>query len=209
VNVTGTPVLDQADTSDSLFAHAQVRQKYFAGYPEDLATVQRLSNDYWANSVLHVESLLRADQGKGCSFNIATAVFDSTKNPTIRTNILMVMKIATSSATEHKAFRAARPLPPRLEIVGQHIAGLAGNALITFAPKYCLKSTWPWRLAAQWDWTDRIPGQGRSEPFIDECIGARESPVCGSAGQGPQPRLQEAACLALRNLRRLVSLLEG
>lgn len=103
-NVTGAPILDKADTSDSLFAHTQAQEQYFSKHPDDLRIVERLSSDYWANTVNGVEQLLRTDGGRGSSFNIAMAVFDRTKDPTIRTNILLFMRVGTPSPAEHKAF---------------------------------------------------------------------------------------------------------
>lgn len=102
--VIGSPILDKADTSDSLFSHALSQHQYFSDHPDDLEMTQRLSGDYWANTVLQVERLLQQDQGNGSGMKIARAVFDNSKDPSVRTNVLLFMNIVIDNSNEHKAF---------------------------------------------------------------------------------------------------------
>jgi hypothetical protein len=107
VNVTweiGNPVLDGADTSDSLFTHQLEQQNYFRDHPDDLALVERLSTDYWANAIVRVDDLLQSAPDKARAARISHAVFARHKDPSVRTNILLFMRSASGSASEHKHF---------------------------------------------------------------------------------------------------------
>lgn len=107
VNVTweiGNPVLDGADTSDSLFSHELEQQKYFREHPDDLALVERLSTDYWANAISHVADLLQSARGGNRAAMIAHAVFAKHKNGSVRTNILLLMRSIAASSSEHRSF---------------------------------------------------------------------------------------------------------
>jgi hypothetical protein len=100
----GAPILKGADTSNSLFAHELSQHQYFDDHPDDLDVAQRLSADYWANTVLEVERLLQQDGGKGSGMKIARAVFDSSKDASVRTNVLLFMNIVIDNSNEHKEF---------------------------------------------------------------------------------------------------------
>lgn len=100
----GDPILERADTSDSLFTHALVQQKFFDENPDHLEVVERISGEYWANAVLQVERFLQRDKGDGSGMRIASAVFDRSRDPTVRSNILLFMKITTENSAQHKAF---------------------------------------------------------------------------------------------------------
>lgn len=107
VNVTwelGDPILDNADTSESLFTHELEQQKYFQQHPDDLALVERLSTDYWANAIVTVDNLLHSRGDKTRSAMIAFAVFAKHKDPSARTNILLVMRSVLENSNAHKNF---------------------------------------------------------------------------------------------------------
>lgn len=107
VNVTwemGDPVLDGADTSDSLFTHELEQQNYFRDHPDDLALVERLSTDYWANAIVRVDDLLQSAREKSRATRISHAVFAKHRDQSVRTNILLLMRSASTSASEHKHF---------------------------------------------------------------------------------------------------------
>jgi Pentapeptide repeats (8 copies) len=100
----GEPILKGADTSNSLFSHELSQHQYFDDHPDDLDVAQRLSADYWANTVLEVERLLQKDRGKGSGMKIARAVFDNSKDASVRTNVLLFMNIVIDNSNEHKEF---------------------------------------------------------------------------------------------------------
>lgn len=100
----GAPILKDADTTSSLFAHDLSQHEFFVEHPDDLDVAQRLSADYWANTVLGVERLLQKDGGKGSGMKIARAVFDSSKDASVRTNVLLFMNIVIDNSNEHKEF---------------------------------------------------------------------------------------------------------
>jgi hypothetical protein len=104
INVVGSPVLVGAETKDSLFEYQLQQEAFFKENPDLEDTVERVSSDYWANAVLRVESLLQGYRDLGAGMKIVSAIFDKTKDPTIRTNILLFMKISSESSTEHKIF---------------------------------------------------------------------------------------------------------
>ncbi len=100
----GDPILEDADTADSLFSYAISQRDYFNDNPDEFDFVDRLAADYWANSVLAVERLLQGKGKRESAIKIATAVFDRTGEATVRTNILLFLRIATDSSVDHKAF---------------------------------------------------------------------------------------------------------
>ncbi|NPV19376.1 pentapeptide repeat-containing protein [Bradyrhizobium aeschynomenes] len=100
----GDPILDNADTSDSLFTHELEQHKYFREHPSDLALVNRLSTDYWANTIIRIDDLLRSTGDKSRSATIARAVFGKHKDPSARSNILLFMRSAVQNSEAHKNF---------------------------------------------------------------------------------------------------------
>lgn len=99
---TGDPVLDGADTSDSLFTHELQQQLYFREHPDDMSLVRRLSTDYWANTIAVVDDLLQSKNDPIRSARISHAVFAAHKDNSVRTNILYLMR--SKSASDHKHF---------------------------------------------------------------------------------------------------------
>lgn len=103
VNVTGKPVLEGADVSDSLFEYQVGQERYFADNPDDRETVDRIAAEYWANAILSVERLIQS-RADGSGTKIAAAIFDKTKDSTVRTNILLFMRLSSESSQDHKSF---------------------------------------------------------------------------------------------------------
>lgn len=95
-----------ADVSNSVFAYPLAKQRFFSEYPEHAERVERLKNEHWANAILTVEAMLRADvkTRSGVALKIARAVFDETKSLTVRSEILLYMGLGTETKEEHKAF---------------------------------------------------------------------------------------------------------
>jgi hypothetical protein len=95
-----------ADVSNSVFAYSLAKQKFFSEHPEHAERVERLKNEHWANAILMVEAMLRADvkTRSGDALKIARAVFDETKSLTVRSEILLYMGLGTETKEEHKAF---------------------------------------------------------------------------------------------------------
>lgn len=107
VNVTwevDDPIFDGADTSDSMFSHRLVQEKYFREHPDDSDLVDRLSAEYWANVIVQVDDLLQAEKDRDRAEKIAAAIFDKHKDPTVRMNILLFMRITTENSQDHKDF---------------------------------------------------------------------------------------------------------
>jgi hypothetical protein len=99
-----TTELAGADARGSLFSYSLAKASYFDTHPEELETVQRLARENWTHAILGVEKLLRQDGGHGSALKIAQALFDQTRSTVVRSNILAFMRLASPSATEHKAF---------------------------------------------------------------------------------------------------------
>jgi hypothetical protein len=95
-----------ADVSNSVFAYPLAKQKFFSENPEHVERVERLKNEHWANAILMVEAMLRADikTRTGDALKIARAVFDETTSLTVRSEILLYMGLGTETKEEHKAF---------------------------------------------------------------------------------------------------------
>jgi hypothetical protein len=87
-----------------LFAHEIRQNQFFQAFPEHYETAQRIAGDYWPNAILNVEQLLRETVSKDASIRIAYAVFERTKDATVRTNLLLFMNLAIQNASEHKEF---------------------------------------------------------------------------------------------------------
>ncbi len=101
-----TTNFQDADVSNSVFAYSLAKQKFFSEHPEHAERVERLKNEHWANAILMVEAMLRADikTRSGEALKIARAVFDETKSLTVRSEILLYMGLGTETKEEHKAF---------------------------------------------------------------------------------------------------------
>ncbi|MBR1200019.1 pentapeptide repeat-containing protein [Bradyrhizobium sp. AUGA SZCCT0158] len=99
-----TTKLFDAETADSLFAYAIQRQDYFRSNVEQAERVERLATDYWANTIITIATMLESEKDKAASLQIAKAVFEDTKNSTVRFSILMHMGAVTDSREEQKAF---------------------------------------------------------------------------------------------------------
>ncbi len=101
-----TTNFQDADVSNSVFAYSLAKQKFFSEHPEHAERVERLKNEHWANAILMVEAMLRADvkTRSGAALKIARAVFDETKSLTVRSEILLYMGLGTETKEEHKAF---------------------------------------------------------------------------------------------------------
>jgi hypothetical protein len=69
-----------------------------------LAVVERLSTDYWANTIVRIDDLPPSAGDKSRSAMIAYAVFAKHKNPTARSNILLFMSSALENSDAHKTF---------------------------------------------------------------------------------------------------------
>jgi uncharacterized protein YjbI with pentapeptide repeats len=95
-----------ADVSNSVFAYPLTKQKFFSENPEHAERVERLKNEHWANAILMVEAMLRADvkTRSGDALKIARAVFDETRSLTVRSEILLYMGLGVETKEEHKAF---------------------------------------------------------------------------------------------------------
>jgi hypothetical protein len=95
-----------ADVSNSVFSYPLAKQKFFSENPENAERVERLKNEHWANAILMVEAMLRADvkTRSGDALKIARAVFDETKSLTVRSEILLYMGLGAETKEEHKAF---------------------------------------------------------------------------------------------------------
>ncbi|NEW88772.1 hypothetical protein DU475_16085 [Rhodopseudomonas sp. WA056] len=105
VNLTwevGDPVLDGADTSDSLFTHQLQQQRYFRDHPDDLALVKRLSTDYWANTITRIDDLIQSRNNPVRATKISHAVFAAHKDNSVRTHILFLIR--STSASDSKYF---------------------------------------------------------------------------------------------------------
>ncbi|AMA60128.1 pentapeptide repeat-containing protein [Bradyrhizobium sp. CCGE-LA001] len=97
------PIFDGADTDDSLFSHRLTQERYFQEHPDELEVVDRLSIDYWANVIIRVEEFLQ-DKASDRGAMIARALFDRSRDPTVRMNILLFMKVTTEHSRDHKLF---------------------------------------------------------------------------------------------------------
>lgn len=97
------PIFDGADIDDSMFAHQLAQAKYFQDNPDELEVVDRLSTDYWANVIIRVDELLQ-DRASDRGARIARALFDKSRDASVRMNILLFMRVTTRQSSEHKAF---------------------------------------------------------------------------------------------------------
>src|SRR5260370_1196648 len=95
-----------ADVSNSVFAYPLAKQKFFSENPEHAERVERLKNEHWANAILMVEAMLRADMKtrSGDALKIARAVFDETTSLTVRSEILLYIGLGTEPKHDHKPF---------------------------------------------------------------------------------------------------------
>jgi hypothetical protein len=99
-----TTRLTDADVSDSLFAYVTDRKRFFQENPEHLEKVGMLVGEYWANAIVQVANMLHESEDRAASLQIARAVFEETKDPTVRSDILLHMGVANPSKEDHKAF---------------------------------------------------------------------------------------------------------
>ncbi|MCA6114962.1 hypothetical protein J6524_08520 [Bradyrhizobium sp. WSM 1738] len=95
-----------ADVSNSVFAYPLAKKQFFTENPDLAERVERLKNEHWANAILTVEAMLRADarSRSGDALKVARAVFDEAKSLTVRSEILLYMGLGVESKEEHKAF---------------------------------------------------------------------------------------------------------
>lgn len=98
-----TTILDQANIGDSLFSYRLARDRFLADNPAIARQVTRLKNDYWCNTILGVEKLLR-DKKNRHGIRIARAVFDETSDTVVRSNVLLFMRLTVDSGEEHRQF---------------------------------------------------------------------------------------------------------
>jgi hypothetical protein len=98
-----TTILNGADTDDSLFAYRLQHDKFLAGNPAAAKRINILLRDYWPNTILGVEKLLR-DKKYPYGTKVAQAVFDETQDITVRSNVLLFMRLAAASGEEHRQF---------------------------------------------------------------------------------------------------------
>lgn len=99
-----TTTLLDAETDDSLFAYAIERENYFRSNVEQAERVERLAGDYWANTIINIATLLESEKDRAASLQIAKAVFEDTRNATVRFSILLHMGAVTDTREEQKAF---------------------------------------------------------------------------------------------------------
>jgi hypothetical protein len=99
-----TTIFSQADTSDSLFTYYIGKKQFFEAHPEYEERVERLKNEHWANAILTIEAMLRADRNTGDALKIARAVFDETKSTMVRSELLLYMSLGVETKEDHKAF---------------------------------------------------------------------------------------------------------
>lgn len=98
-----TTILSGADTGDSLFAYRLEHAKFLSKNPAVAKRINMLLRDYWTNTILGVEKLLR-DKKYPYGLKVAQAVFDETEDVTVRSNVLLFMRLATGSGEEHRQF---------------------------------------------------------------------------------------------------------
>jgi hypothetical protein len=99
-----TTKLFDSDVTDSLFAYAAQRERFFSSNTEQAERVERLATDYWANTIIQIATMLETEKDRKISLQIAKAVFEDTKNPTVRTSILLHMGAVSDSREDQKAF---------------------------------------------------------------------------------------------------------
>lgn len=101
-----TTILVDALTTGSLFAHAQARDRFMSANPNLAEQVDRLNKDYWAKTIVNVADLLATKNKKvdEKSLWVAKALFDTTNELPIRSNILFFMKPALDDAAAHRDF---------------------------------------------------------------------------------------------------------
>lgn len=98
-------ILDDADVSHSLFAYEITKGEYFRENPDLKNRVDRLKGEYWANTIIAVHEVLSdSKMNERARIKFAEAVFDGAGDRTVRSDILMVLGAAYSSAAEHKEF---------------------------------------------------------------------------------------------------------
>jgi hypothetical protein len=95
-------ILKGAHITDSLFEYQVSKDKFFAENRHLQLQVKRLANQYWTHTILGVAALLK--KGGSDAAPVARAVFDETKDVTVRSNILYFMRSAMEDAERHKVF---------------------------------------------------------------------------------------------------------
>jgi hypothetical protein len=98
-----TTGLTDADTSDSLFAYSVDKQRFFNANPHLAERVGLLANDYWANTIIRVAEMLQSSKHRDESLRVARAVFEDSKDPTVRSDLLSHM-INVTNVNDHKTF---------------------------------------------------------------------------------------------------------
>ncbi|OSI68561.1 hypothetical protein BSZ22_20520 [Bradyrhizobium canariense] len=93
-----------AHTENSVFSYLLSKKEFLEANPDYADRVARLRNEHWANVILAVEGMLRADRESGNALKIAKAVFDDSKNLTVKAEILLYLGLAVDTKEEHKAF---------------------------------------------------------------------------------------------------------
>jgi hypothetical protein len=99
-----TTCFDSALTDNSVFSYALSKRRFFDEHPEYADRVERLRNEHWANVILTVEAMLRADRHSGDALKMAQAIFDQSDSLTVKAEILLYMSLAVQTKDEHKAF---------------------------------------------------------------------------------------------------------
>lgn len=92
-----------ADITDSLFAYEVGKNAFFKANPNLAERVELLANDYWANTIVRVADLLRSKADRAVALQIARAVFEEAKDPTVRSDILSHM-VRVTDRQDHKVF---------------------------------------------------------------------------------------------------------
>jgi hypothetical protein len=96
-------ILDKADLSDSLFAHRTDLRRFFAENPYWDRELRRVRKGHWAGLSLWLADSLRGRHRREASY-VARAIFDSSHDPVLRTNILYFMRPSFVAADEHRNF---------------------------------------------------------------------------------------------------------
>jgi hypothetical protein len=95
-----------ADTTSSVFAYQLQQDAFFEANPDLIELVHRLNKEHWAGTVLGVANLLdtkRNAVGRN-ELWVAKALFNATRELSVRSNILYFMSPISPDPEEHRAF---------------------------------------------------------------------------------------------------------
>jgi len=98
-----TTTIVEADIEESMFLYRSEKQRFFQNNPDAENSVRRLATDYWANTILRIGELLEDRKPPSASLQIAKAVFEESRDITVRTDILLQLGRVDTKAN-HKAF---------------------------------------------------------------------------------------------------------